>query len=144
MADVKEQRICIKFCFKLGKMAVETHKMLKEAFDDNALDLIQTYEWFKCFKNVQMPVDNDKHSGLPLTGTTTKNVAKVPEAILEDQRQTIHDVCDIVKLLYGTCQRILSHELNMWPRVTPCAAVFDFKEKDSHPTLSLFTRPRLL
>jgi hypothetical protein len=25
MADVKEQRICIKFCFKLNKTAAETH-----------------------------------------------------------------------------------------------------------------------
>jgi hypothetical protein len=40
-------------------------------------------------------------------------VAKVREAMLEDQRRTIHDVCDVVKLSYGTCQRILSQELNM-------------------------------
>jgi len=32
MADVKEQRICIKFCFKLNKTAAETHQMLKETF----------------------------------------------------------------------------------------------------------------
>jgi hypothetical protein len=51
MTDVKEQRICIKFCFILGKMAVETHKVLKEAFGDNALGLTQTYERFKRFKN---------------------------------------------------------------------------------------------
>jgi hypothetical protein len=25
MADVKEQRICIKFCFRLNKTAAETH-----------------------------------------------------------------------------------------------------------------------
>jgi hypothetical protein len=31
-------------------MAVETYKMLKGAFGDNALCLNQTYEWFKCFK----------------------------------------------------------------------------------------------
>jgi hypothetical protein len=31
-ADVKEQRICLKFCFKLNKTAAETHRMLKEAF----------------------------------------------------------------------------------------------------------------
>jgi hypothetical protein len=31
------------------------------------------------------------------------------EAILEDRKQTIHDVCDIVTLSYGTCQRITSH-----------------------------------
>jgi hypothetical protein len=35
MTDVKEQWIYIKFCFKLGKMAAETHKVLKEAFGDN-------------------------------------------------------------------------------------------------------------
>ena len=34
MADVKEQRICIKFCFKLNKTAAETHRMLKEAFGE--------------------------------------------------------------------------------------------------------------
>jgi hypothetical protein len=43
MTDVKKQWICIKFCFKLGKMAAETHKMLEEAFGDNALGQTQTY-----------------------------------------------------------------------------------------------------
>jgi hypothetical protein len=47
MTDVKEQWICIKFCFKLGKMAVETHEVLKEAFGDNALGQTQTYKWFR-------------------------------------------------------------------------------------------------
>jgi len=37
MIDVREQQICIKFCFKLSKTALETHRMLKEAFDDNAV-----------------------------------------------------------------------------------------------------------
>jgi hypothetical protein len=37
MTDVKEQQICIKFCFKLSKMAMETHQMLREAFGDNAV-----------------------------------------------------------------------------------------------------------
>jgi hypothetical protein len=36
MTDVKEWRICI----KLGKIAAETYKMLKEAFGDNALGLV--------------------------------------------------------------------------------------------------------
>jgi hypothetical protein len=82
MTDVKEKRISIKFCFKLGKTAAETHKMLKEAFGDNALGLTQTYEWFKRFKNGWMSVDDDKRSGRPSSRTTIKNVAKVREAIL--------------------------------------------------------------
>jgi hypothetical protein len=51
-------------------MATETHKMLKEAFGDNDLGLTQTYKWFKHFKNGQMSVDDDEHSGRPSTGTT--------------------------------------------------------------------------
>jgi hypothetical protein len=61
MTDVKEQWICIKFCFKLDKMASETHTMLKEAFGGNAQGPTQTYEWFKRFKNGWMSV-NDDHS----------------------------------------------------------------------------------
>jgi hypothetical protein len=37
MADKKEQRVCVKFCFLLGKSAVETVLMLQEAFKKEAL-----------------------------------------------------------------------------------------------------------
>ena len=33
MADLKEQRVCIKFCIFLGKTAEETVTMLREAFN---------------------------------------------------------------------------------------------------------------
>jgi hypothetical protein len=36
MADVKEQGIYIKFCFRLNKTAADTHPMLKEAFGEQA------------------------------------------------------------------------------------------------------------
>jgi hypothetical protein len=61
MTDVKEQWICIKFCFKLGKMAVETHRM-QEAFGDNALGQTQTNEWFKHFKTRWMSLDDEECS----------------------------------------------------------------------------------
>jgi len=51
MSGVWEQWICIKFCFTLGKVAMEIHQMLLEAFGDNALGQMQTYKWFKRFKN---------------------------------------------------------------------------------------------
>jgi hypothetical protein len=35
--------------------------------------------------------------------------------------------------------RILSDELNMQAHITPCVAVFDFNENDSHPPPSLVT-----
>jgi hypothetical protein len=33
MESVMEQRICVKFCFKVGKTAAETHIMLHEAYN---------------------------------------------------------------------------------------------------------------
>jgi len=51
MTDVKKQWICTKFCFKLGKTALETHRMLNEAFGDNALGRMLSFEWSKRFKN---------------------------------------------------------------------------------------------
>ena len=93
-------------------MAAETYKIFKEAFGDNALGQTQNYKQFKYFKNGRMSVD-DERSGWFSTRTKTKNVAKVREAILEDQRWTIHDICNIVGLSYGTSQWILLDDLNI-------------------------------
>ena len=106
VADVKEQRICIKFCFKLNKTAAETHRMLKEAFGEQALNQARTFEWFKRFRDGRESVEDRKHSGRPSSCTTPKMIAKVPEVILEDRRQTIYDVCNGVGLSYGSCQCI--------------------------------------
>jgi hypothetical protein len=106
-------RICIKFCFKLNKTAAETHRMLKEAFGEQDLSQARIFEWFKHFKDGRETVDDPKQSGRPSTRTTPEMAAKVSEVIVEDRRQTIHDVCNRVGLLYGSCQRILADELNM-------------------------------
>jgi hypothetical protein len=51
MTDFKEQRICIKFCFNLKKKtAAETHRMLQEAFGDNAMSQSKTFYGTKASK----------------------------------------------------------------------------------------------
>jgi hypothetical protein len=74
--------------------------MLKQAFGDNSLGQTQTYDWYKRFKNDRILTDDDDRSGL----------------ILQDRRLTIQNLCNTLGLSYGTCQRILSEELNM---ITP-------------------------
>lgn len=113
MADFKEQRTCIKFCFKLKKTAAETHRMLVEAFGDNAMSQSKTFLWYKRFKDGRTCADDDERSGRPSTSTTPENIAKVREAIVADRRRTIHDVCAIVGMSYGSVQRILSDNLGM-------------------------------
>ena len=121
MADVKEQRICMKFCFKLNKNAAETHQMLKEAFGEQALSQARTFERFKRFKDGQESVEDCKHSGRPSTCTTPEMTAK--SAWSYPWRQTIHDACNRVRLSYGSCEHILADELNMRQiaaKIVPC------------------------
>ena len=58
-------------------------------------------------------MEDRKYSGRPSTCTALEMIAKVREVFLEDIRQTIHDVCNRVGLSYGSCQCILTDELNM-------------------------------
>ena len=51
MAEVDEQRVCIKFCVRLGKTGSETFEMLKQAFGDSCMSRSLTFEWFGRFKN---------------------------------------------------------------------------------------------
>ena len=69
--------------------------------------------WYKCFKDGRTSVNDDERSGRPSTSTAPENVEKVRKAIIADRRQNIYDVCEIVRLSYGTVQRILAENLNM-------------------------------
>ena len=46
MADNKEQRACVKFCFLLGKSVAETVLMLQEAFKEETLSRTQVCKWY--------------------------------------------------------------------------------------------------
>lgn len=59
-----------------------------------------------------MSWNDDGCSRGPSTSTVLENAGKVHKAILEDHRQMIHEVCNIVQLSCGTW-RILSDELSM-------------------------------
>jgi hypothetical protein len=64
MMDGKtEQRVCIKFCMKLGKSTTETLEKLHEAFGEHSLSQTAIFEWHSCFKAGRMSVEDDKRSG---------------------------------------------------------------------------------
>ena len=43
-------RICIKFCFKIGKTATETCQLLQQAYSEDAMGRTQVFDWFHRFK----------------------------------------------------------------------------------------------
>jgi len=106
MAEVDEQRVCIKFCVRLGKTGSETFEMLKQAFGDLCMSHSRTFEWFGHFKNGRTSA-NDDRSGRPSTATTPSKVEQVRAAVNQDRRTT-HNLCAEAGIDYGSCQRILT------------------------------------
>jgi hypothetical protein len=89
MADLKEQRICVKFCFKLWQTASETFEMLKTTFGDNAIGGTQIFEWFCRFKRGETSVED---LGSPSTSHTDENAENVRKIVNEDRRNTITEI----------------------------------------------------
>jgi hypothetical protein len=67
MSVFHEERICVKFCVKVGKSVSLTFEMLKIAFGEEAMCRTQTYEWWKRFKEGRTSVDDNPRSGRPST-----------------------------------------------------------------------------
>ena len=51
-----EQKINLKFCFKLGKTLKETHVMMVRVYEDQALSMKYKYEWFTHYLENQKSV----------------------------------------------------------------------------------------
>ncbi|EGI62944.1 FLJ37770-like protein [Acromyrmex echinatior] len=62
MTEKVEQRICIKFCFKLEKTCAETIEMLQKAFGDECMGKTQIKEWYKQFKNGRTSVSKSEQN----------------------------------------------------------------------------------
>jgi len=60
----REQRIEMKFCFKLQKGAKEIHEMLKLVYGDAAVTMKTVYKWFGRFRNGCKSVEDEERSGL--------------------------------------------------------------------------------
>jgi len=113
MADNKEQRLCVKFCFWLGKSAAEKVLILQEAFKEEALIGTQAYEWYSRFKGGEMSCNDQPRSGRSSTSQNDKNLDKVRNSINADRCQTTDEISEITGLIWSSCQRILTEDLNM-------------------------------
>ncbi|GBO45484.1 Putative uncharacterized protein FLJ37770 [Araneus ventricosus] len=69
-----EQRVNIKFCFKLGKTATKTHEMLVKVYGVDAVSKKCVFEGFKRFRDGKEDVKDEPRSGRPPINTTPDNI----------------------------------------------------------------------
>ncbi|PNF20381.1 hypothetical protein B7P43_G02788 [Cryptotermes secundus] len=110
MADFREQRAAVKFCFLLGKSGTETLEMLKTAYKDDAMGKTQVFEWFSRFKNGEMSIDDKPRSGRPSTARTHENVEKIREIIKEDRRRTIEEIVELSGVTWSSAARFVKEK----------------------------------
>ncbi|UYV61904.1 hypothetical protein LAZ67_1007029 [Cordylochernes scorpioides] len=111
MNYIEKQRVCIEFCFKLGKTASESFQMLKQAFKEDFLSQSRTFEWFARFKAGRTSVKDDIHTGRPLSIRNPENALKIKSSIEENPRITIRELSEDLDISFGTYQTIIKNDL---------------------------------
>ena len=74
--DTLEERYAIKFCFKLGKNATETHGMLQTAFGASCMNRASVFEWHKRFKESRESVRDEERCGRSKEVNTPELIAQ--------------------------------------------------------------------
>ena len=113
MTKKQDQRICIKFCFQLGKTSSETIQMMQKAFGNECMSKTRIKEWYNRFKGGRTSVDSDSRSGRPTTTKTLDNIERVRLAIEGDRRLTVRELENDLGIPKTTVWEILKEILGM-------------------------------
>lgn len=111
MDSIFEIRANIKFCFKLGKSVIETYKLLKKAYGDEALSYGMVHKWFRKFKSGQESLQDDPRVGRPIDTRTEENIQKIAKILDSDKRISIRLLEDMTGIQKDTIHTILVQDL---------------------------------
>lgn len=106
MSDLKEQRVAVKFCVKLGKSKTKTLEYLNTAYGDSAMKHLECFKWYKLFKTGWKSIEDDERP------KRLSNDEKINTLMQVNQHLTIRDLseeCGIV----GSCYKILTEKLKV-------------------------------
>jgi len=86
MCESAEQRICVKFCFKIEKTATKTYQLLQQAYGEDEMGRTQVFDWFSRFKEGRTSFESDPRSGRPSTSRNEEMIAKVRIIVRNSRR----------------------------------------------------------
>jgi response regulator of citrate/malate metabolism len=106
MKDLEQQRVCVKFCFKLQQTFTETFRMLQRAYGEDCLSRTQCHEWYQRFKS-------GPKSGRHSTSMDDDHVKKVLALIRQNHCLTVCEVAEEVGICKSSCHQILTDKMKM-------------------------------
>jgi len=129
MQENIKQLYAIKFCVKLNKSAIETFASLTKTYGDATLSRTMVFKWHKAFKEGRENVEDDPHSGRPISSTNDQNVEMVRAVTAKYRRMSVRMIAgqtvnhafykDVLERLRkwvqrtGCCTTIMCH-LTLW------------------------------
>ena len=141
--NIKEQRINIKFCVKLGKTASDTLNLLTQVYGDESLKKTAVFSWHKRFKEGREDVDDDDRPGRPVTHRTEETVDTVRNLITSDRRLTVRMIADELNLSRETVRKILTEDLwmrKLSAKMVPKVLTAEQKERRLEVCMDLSTQ----
>ena len=106
-----EQRANIKFCYTLGKSAMETREMLVQMYGREAVSRKCVYERFKRFRERKETTEDEPRSGRPSTSRSPEMIEKVRQMLAQDRRLTLRLVVEELGISKDTAHTIVSDDL---------------------------------
>jgi len=107
------QRYSIKCCVKVNKSATETFVSLTEAYGDATLSRTMVFKWHKALKEGRENVEDDPHSGRPISSTNDQNVEVVRAVMEKDRRSSVRMIAEETGLVKSAVHRILTDHLRV-------------------------------
>jgi hypothetical protein len=111
MADIHEQHINIKYCFKLGKTFMETHEMMKNIYGDQRMS-----HTCCCGLNDLSTVGSQHMTSRVCDGPQRRDgahVAQVHEIMCCNHRLIVQEIAEKCNISIGSCHNILMTKLEM-------------------------------
>jgi len=109
----EQQRINIKFCFKIGKNATEMLELFKIAYGDNCLSKTQVFEWHRRFKAGREDVNDDERADQPSGVITEENIEKERDFVKVSKKSSVRFLEMKLGIPKTTIHRILTEKLGL-------------------------------
>ncbi|GBO44942.1 Putative uncharacterized protein FLJ37770 [Araneus ventricosus] len=106
-----EQRVTIKFCFKLGKTAMETHEMLVNVYGVEAVIKKCVFECFKHFRVGKEDVEDEPRLVRPPTSTIPDNIERVQWMLADGWRLSLRMIAEKLKISVDSVGNIVREHL---------------------------------
>lgn len=106
-----EQRAVIKFNARLGNSASETFRMMQQVYGNACLSRSNVFVWHKRFLNGRDSLEDDEHTGRPISIRTPDSICKVRDYLADHRNASLKMMEEALDINRETIRTILHEDL---------------------------------